>query len=730
MSNALTRLEQLLEEDILVRQPPGSYSVKHLSEKNSWIEELFQEDRGDAAVALLRSHLEKNNQSIYALYLLADINARRGDSFSQSMEKLFSIFIGQKKTALVIFIANEILKVADSQSALLTLASLYQQENNQEELLEIWERLLRLDSDDYVLPLKIAGLRDKAGQKNDAVRYYKMAFFRAFEKKEMAEAHGAWKKLVALVPEEFSFLMEMGRKLAPHLSAERQFSLFTELLPSTVKNLEVNPDAVLLLVKECLRHDPENQHLKDTLIKAYRVKYKDHSQLEDFLGLSGLLKPHKNSDAQVDFFEKHVRFDQGAFVHHKSFGYGVIREIHKSTARGEEAIQGTKLVIDFESKKAHTMTLRIALSSLTLCEKNDLHALRLFNPGEAKALIAGDRAKLAEIALKTLGKPSGAQDIKNLFVPALLSAEEWTPLWKELKAVYDADSHFEIKNKLYALSTTGGSYQEEILKQFQNTKDMDQRTKIFDLYLAHFRKLDASAEPMIQALAKEAASGSGADAVKALLLLKSVEKSQGVKAAYDFNAEFKKNLDTLGEIPAFDQVRSPAHKILFIEKLPEIYPADFDTRLVKLFLAPTATGKGKIIEILLSKKKDEALSQIRQKLQDDKLTLSEHYLMFVKHGLTHGLKSLGMEGVRVYPSLLEIFRNAHRDLEKDPHAALARRVASGLQTLLFGEGHLFEFLKSEESKPVRKNIFDHLAEMSFLENYLKVEIKELATKLA
>lgn len=729
MSEALSQLEHLLEEDILVRQALGSYNVKHLSEKNALIETLFREDRGEAALAALRSHVEKTNQSVYALYFIALLNARRGDQFSAPMEKLFSIFQAQKKTTLVIFIANEILKVADSQSALMTLANLYQQENNQEELLEIWERLLRLDADDHVLPMKIAGLREKAGQKSDAVRYYKMAFFRALEKKEMADVHGAWKKLVHLAPEELPFLMETGRKIAPLLSQERQASLFTELLPTVVKQLDTNPDAVLTLAKECLRYDPENPSLKDTLIQAYRAKYKNHSQLEDFLALSGLLKPLKNIDHQIDFFEKHIRFDQGAFVQHKSFGYGVIREIHKSSARGEEAMYATKLVIDFQTKKAHTMTLRIALSSLTLCAPHDLHALKLFRPEEARTLIAGDKTALAESALRTLGKPASAQEIKNLFVPDLVGAEEWNGLWKELKAVYDNDSHFEIKNKLYALGTTGGSYQEEILRQFQNTRELDQRVKILDLYLAHFRKLGESATPMILSLTESAKAGNGADALKALLLLKSLEKPQSLKLDFDFASEFKKNVESIGSAEAFEQIKVPAHKILFIEKFPEIFPGDFDKQFIGLFFSATAAGKWKLIEILLAKKKDEVVGQIRNRLQEEKLVFPEHYLLFIRHGLNHGLKTLGLESSKVFPGLLEVLRHAHRDLEKDPHAAQARRVAGGIHTLLFSEGHLFDFLKSEESRPVRKALFDHLAEMSSLENYLRVEIKELATKL-
>ncbi|MBN8218400.1 MAG: hypothetical protein J0L75_17275 [Spirochaetes bacterium] len=727
MHEALKPLGDLLDEDILIRQPLSSFAVKHLAEKGEWVEPWVEAGAADEAIQRCVSHLERSPQAVYALYFLVLLLARTGRNFQGPMEKLFALFAAQKKTALTVYVANEVLRIADSAPALWTLAQIHQHDNNTEELLEAWERLLRLEPDDHVLPLKIGAIKEKLGQRADAVRYTRMAFFRALERKELAEAHDAFKKLVALAPDDLGFAIESGRKLAPLLSGERQKGFWSELIQYALKQGEAQVDRLIALYKEALRLDPEHPAMRDGLISAWRLKYKNHSQLENYLALSGLLRPWKNPAAQMELFEKPIRFDRGSWVCHKSFGYGEIREIQHGGGRGEEALNTARLTIDFTSKKAHAMTLRIALGSLALCAPDDLQAQKHLAPEKFRERLSGPREDLAQAALATLGKPASTADLKGLFVPPL-SEEEWTALWKELKAVLERDTRFEIRNKLYALSAAGTGTREELLGQFKGAKDLDVRLKVFDLYLAHFRKGEG-AEPMVEDL-KKRLSPAGPETLRVLAVLKNAERSCGLKAGVDLDAILVEATAAPGFVEAFDAVKTPAHRLWLLEQIPRKCPETFAAKYVELFLSPSAVAKGKILEILSARKREAELKALVQKVDGSRLQYPEQYLLLARHALFHPAgKNLGLEKGVLFLRLVEHMRYAYGQAAKDPAATAWKRTLSGCQTLLFTEGNLFEYLRGNEAAPHRKAIFDQLGELQFLENYLRLEIKELSTKL-
>lgn len=727
MHEALKALGDLLDEDILIRQPLSAFAVKHLAEKDGWVEAWVEAGAADEAIQRCVSHLERSPQAVYALYFLVLLLARTGRVFQAPMERLFSLFATQKKTALTVFAANEVLRVADSASALWTLAHIHQQENNTDELLEAWERLLRLEPDDHVLPLKIGAVKEKMGQRADAVRYTRMAFFRAMERKELAEAHDAFRKLIALAPDDIGFALENGRKLAPQLSGERQKGFWNELIQWALKQGEPQVDRLIALYKEALRLDPEHPAMRDGLISAWRLKYKNHSQLENYLALSGLLRPWKNPAAQMELFEKPIRFDRGSWVSHKSFGYGEIREIQHGNGRGEEALNTARLTIDFTGKKNHAMTLRIALGSLALCAPDDLQAQKHLAPEKFRERLAGPREDLALAALATLGKPSSTAEIKAVFAPPL-GEDEWTALWKEVKAVLERDSRFEIRNKLYALSAAGSGTREELLGQFKSARDLDVKLKVFDLYLAHDRKGEG-AEPMVEDL-KKRLSPTGPETLRVLAALKNAERLCGIKAGVDLDALLAEATAAPGFVEAFDAVKTPAHRLWLLEQIPRKNPEGFAARYVDLFLSPSVTAKGKILEILSARKRESELKGLVAKVDGSRLQYPEQFILLARHAILHQSgKHLGMGKGALFLHLVELMRHAYGQAAKDPASQAWKRALSACQTLLFTEGNLFEYLRSDEAAPQRKAIFDQLGELQFLENYLRVEIKELATKL-
>ncbi len=721
MSDSINKLEEFFAEDLMVRIPINSFAMKHLTDKVSWIDQLVEEGLAEQAEKLSLSHLERSPHSIYGLFFLMMFLAKQGKSYVSYYEKLIQLFTQHKKSGLVIYVSTEILKIADSDLALKTLATHYQHEGMLEELVEIWERLLKIDLKDHALPFKIAVQKEKLGLKSDAIRYFKMAFFRALEQRELPDLYEIWRKLVHLSPEDVHFFNEFGKKISPLFSGERQKKLYEELIQYVRAQGEAEVPRALSLVKENLKLDPENSHLKDVLLNLYRTRYKQHSQLEAVLALSGLLRPWKNAESQIELFEKYIRFDKGSFVFHKTFGFGLIQSIVNGLGRGEEALNTAKLTLDFKDKKNHSMTMRIALSSLSVLNSDDVQALAIFAPDRLKTLASNPEAFCLGL-VTSYTKGVSSSDIKALLTPQVMTAEEFSAAWKEIKSLLEQDSRFEIKNKLYILSQQGTSYKDDLLRQLSNTRDPEQKIKVLEMVLMHFRQLDSSFDSHIAAIG-EASEKS----LTLLMALGSLEKTFAVTLKKDIDTALTTLVKAATIVEDFEKLNN-ASRLVFLDRLTKLKLPEFPELLVKCFFSPSAMAKGKILEILRHLKADPQITEVLRKVISERSQLPEHFLLALKFSLHE--KTNWVEKDKLMALSVEFLKQAHFECEKDNVLPTWKRTLSGLQTYLLTDGHLLDYLATEESKAVRKPIFDLLAGFNFLEDYLRVKIKELSTKLA
>ena len=68
------------------------------------------------------------------------------------------------------------------------------------------------------------------------------------------------------------------------------------------------------------------------ITECYREKFKDHSQLAEYIRISNLTQSWRNVHDAIADFEKHISFDAGNFVCHRSWGIGRIRELMVMTS--------------------------------------------------------------------------------------------------------------------------------------------------------------------------------------------------------------------------------------------------------------------------------------------------------------------------------------------------------------------------------------------------------------
>ncbi len=98
-------------------------------------------------------------------------------------------------------------------------------------------------------------------------------------------------------------------------------------------------DTAIDILKNILVFDTKDSDTRSEIIYCFRQKYSYHSQVEEYIRVSNLSQKWRNINEAISDFEKHISFDAGNFVFHRSWGIGRIK-----------SIKGDNVVIDFIKK--------------------------------------------------------------------------------------------------------------------------------------------------------------------------------------------------------------------------------------------------------------------------------------------------------------------------------------------------------------------------------------------
>ncbi len=285
---------------------------------------------------------------------------------------LISIFMDNHKWNVVEYLAERILEYGENKYALRTLGECY--ENRDEE---------REEARDLGPPdprgLRGSGHRQdprgKARAGRDmpaAVDYYKKAIHRFINKKQFASVKELWDKLIKLSPEDIDFFFHIEGRIARAINGERAASLLVTLIPHYKEKEDWNTSIEIL--KKILAYDSKNNAARKDIIECYREKYAAHSQLEEYIKISNLTQNWRNVHEAIADFEKHIGFDTGNYVFHRTWGIGRI-----------SASKDDTFTIDFANKTSHKMSLKMAVSALEVLSPEHIWVLKRTLPKEELA---------------------------------------------------------------------------------------------------------------------------------------------------------------------------------------------------------------------------------------------------------------------------------------------------------------------------------------------------------
>ena len=477
MSEDVTgKLNQLLNEEKWTRATLSAYTANNFRE----LDQLLETGRGaDAEAEMLEvceAHLEHAGNSIVALYVSGLISLSRRIVDDSNLVILVNIFVDNTKWNIVEYLCERILEYGENKFALRTLADSYVSKDEAEKSFHVLERLLKVDLEDADTAKALADHRLAADDMDGALEYYKKALHRYINRRSYTHIKDTWDTVIELQPDDLEGLLQIHAKVVNLLGGERAVSLLEALYPHYKE--AGNWESAAHILKKILSHDPRNQAARSEIIDVYRQHYADHSHLDEYIELSHLGQSWKNVHEAIADFEKHISFDEGNYVFHRTFGLGRIK-----------SIADDQFTIDFLKKRGHGMSLKMAVASLQILTRDHIWVLRATMPREElTSKVKEDHSWALRTIIRSFDNSADMKRVKAVLVPRILTPGEWTKWSTTARRLLKTDPQFgNVGDKLdqFSVRETPITFEEKTFNKFRAEKDFFHRLQAMEDFLEH-----------------------------------------------------------------------------------------------------------------------------------------------------------------------------------------------------------------------------------------------------
>jgi transcription elongation factor GreA-like protein/transcription elongation GreA/GreB family factor len=710
---------ELLNEEKWTRATLNSYSISNFKELDTLIDQARSEGLADEVRELAGEHLKHTSNSIIALYLSGIIALSKELVDDTNLIMLISIFTDNHKLNIVEYLADRILEFGENKFALRTLGECYENRNDDAKKLEVWDRLIRVDYEEAEIVKILGEKREEEGDVDAAVDYYKKAIHRFINKKQFASVKELWDKLIELCPEDIDFFFHIEKRISKNINGERAASLLTTLIPYYREKGEW--DTAIEILKRILDYDSKNNAARKDIIDCYREKYKNHSQLEDYIKISNLNQNWRNVHEAIADFEKHISFDTGNYVFHRTWGIGRIVSIKDDT-----------FVIDFANKTSHKMSLKMAVSALEVLSAEHIWVLKRTMPKEELApKVKADPSWALKLIIKSFGNCADMKRIKAELVPDVLSAGEWSRWNTEARSILKKDSAFgNLPDKIdqFMVRDKPISFEEKTYNKFKAEKNFFDRVKTIEDYIQ-----GGQAEPdsdwfseMFSYLTTflKGTPGVSETVIASWLLVQKISAiypflNPGVLLTFE---ELFRKIENLEE--TFMKIEDPELKREFLiaikKNIPE-WPEVFK-RLFSLY--PNRF----IVDELVANKLWDVLATLISQLQARYKENRDAFVWMAKNLLgERWLERMSVSREKIFIGLIHLLEITFREIANKRDASANRKTNRQIHEFLFDEGRLLEFLMGADEDSITRlyTLVDDVKELDpSIKIHLKHRIKE------
>lgn len=683
INEIISKIQELLNEEKWTRAALENYTKNNFLELDDYIKKALEQGIEDELYDLCLVHLSHSQKSVNALYIAGMISLLE-DAFDLSaLYKVINRFREYKKYNIVEYLAEKILEKGDDKYVLNTLKDIYELSGNTEELHKIWERIVKIDYDNGEIANKLAHLRLEEDNEEEAIYYFKITLKRFSRKHNINIVKEIWETLLNYIPLDLEFFYLIEKEIVKYDEKEA-----AELLKLNV-DYAINKDKVELaieLLTKILIYNPKDKESRNKLADCFKIKYKNHSQLNECLKSSSLNQTWKNFQQALDEFQRRIAFDVDNYVYHRHWGIGKIIQLIE-----------THMFIDFDKKKNHKMSSQMALSSLRVLPSDHIWIQKQHNIETLQDDSPEGIEKTLKIVLKSLNNEASRKDIKAELVPDIVSTKNWTKWWTKAKKIIKTSSvigQSPTKKDYYSLRENPLTYEEESLKNFQNVTNFDDKFNIFiDYYETSKDEGSDTLLEMLEYFTEVCNKSEILDdkAVKSFILLRKIRKEiPNISVDIQLNPNQLREIDIESLMFIYNKIDNQDFKKLFLKRLKK-ERNDWDL-VYESFIANTSVSKANnvMIDELLTNGKEDRIKKIFNEIFSNQRTNLEEYLWSIK--LLFSNEELGklinIDEESVLLNLIRLLDIINKDIENKKNITFNKKMHSQITELVTKEDRI------------------------------------------
>lgn len=713
-SNLLEKISQLLNEEKWTRATIKSYSINNFKDLDQIIKDSIGDESRQEVLEICEDHLSHSKNSIIALYISGILSLSRHIIDDSNLMVLINIFADNHKWTIVEYLCGRILDYGENKFALRTLAECYENEGENEKKIEVWERLIKVDYEETDIVKHLAEKYEVEGSREKAIEYYKKAVHRFANKKVFASVKELWTKLLDFCPDEIDFFYHLNKKVAKNISEERACQLLEELYENFKK--QQNWDYAIDILKNILEYEPSNSEMRSEIVYCFTQKYSYHSQLDEYIKVSNLTQKWRNVHEAIADFEKHISFEAGNFVFHRSWGIGRI-----------SSIKGDNVKIDFIKKKGHKMSLKMAVNALTILGKEHIWVYKSTKKkDDLRKLIKGNIAWTLKTIIRSFDNSADLKRIKAELVPGILTPGEWTSWSNEARKILKTDTDFgnlPDKADVFTVREKPISFEEKTFNKFKAESSYFARLRTFVDFVDEVSVESDYFPEMFQfftSYLKTHGSVNEYIVCSSILAEQIISRFPHLNLA-DVTADTAEIIGKTEDFRSiFNRIADTEYKKLFLEKIKQNHP---EWPAIYLEIFPDYLNRN-VIDLLLSEGyRDEVISFIAR-IHENYKDYRECFIWILKNMEEYQVfKKTSPSEEKILVNAIHLLDITEREIENKRNVSENKKINRQINNYLFKENRLENFIFSAE-KDIIVRMVSLIDDISGIDPALKVELKK------
>ena len=701
-------VQDMLKEETWTRATISNYTQNNLKELAVIVEQARNENCVDEVLEVCEAHLSHTKDSIIALYLSGMLAIQKGTIDNSSLEALVDIFQKNHKEAIVTYLCESILEEdPNNKFALKTLAGSYAAENNNK-VWELYTKIVKIDFEEADLAKVLAEHYESEGDVENTIDYYKKAVLRYINIGNYTACKDIWSKLVSIIPDEIDFFQLVRRKIAKTFGEIKTTTLMQELY-NYYKDKK-NWDIAIEILKQNLEIEPKDTWARKEITDCYRGKYKNHSQLEEYIRSSNLTQNYRNVFEAINDFEKHIAFDQGSFVFHRNWGVGKILKLEKDM-----------LEINFgRTGGIHNISLKMAVTALKPLSKDHIWVLKATKKKEILAKrVKEDKVWALKTIIKSFDNNCDFKRIKSELVPSILSAGEWTSWNTAAKKELESNAIFGVNPSdinFYTVRDHEITPEEKLSNEFKAQKQFFARIDILMKYV-NSDLTDKSSELFAEMYSYFTGYLKNISKVNEFVIASYLVVKAVTRVDRQFAFQIK---ETFSEL--YNRLENPKETYLllkdsknttlkkdFLESIKML--PDWNVQYIKLF--PVVLD-GSLLNILVEAGHTADVQKLVRTSFENFKDYRETVMFFFKECQDKDwYKDAGVSYEKQIITLINIIELTFREINNHVNTTDNKKINKNATLLLFKEETIFKYMFSKDEATVKKiyTLIDDIADM-------------------